>query len=226
MRTLITSVLFILTNLFFTNPAAAADICTKPKAGQCGFYAQCIESKYKCGADGYPLGYGAKYCDRFSALSPNDLSPKGLVWRDHTLVCLQQRLADLLVTSHNVNTCGDLKTYAFRSHVGCYTQPFAPVCDLAVGDWFTIATVVDLKEYRDSSGRDQVLEVIRKCGPAVKERLVELLKKLKLPVNATDADLMIASSPSGMSEEEYYWTMNEIYELREKLEFINGGIEL
>ncbi len=209
-------------------PAAHAngDICTKPKSGQCGFYGQCIESKYKCGADGYPLGYGAKYCDRFNALSSHDLSEKGLVWRDHTLVCLQQKLADLLVTSNNVNSCPDLKAYAFRSHVGCYTQPFAPVCDLTVGDWFTIAGVVDLKEYRDSTGRDQVIEVIRKCGPAVKERLVELLKKLKLPVNATDADLLYVGTPSEMSEEEFVSTMNEIYELREKIEFINGGIDL
>lgn len=205
---------------------ATSGICLKPKVGQCGFYQQCIESQYKCGPDGYPLGYGAKYCGRFSALTSSQLSKKGLIWRDYTLVCLQQELVTLLVTSHNINSCAALKDYAFRSHVSCYTQPVAPICDLDVSDWFTIATVVDLKEYRDSSGREQVIEVIRKCGPTVKERLVELLKKLKLPVHATDADLIQAVQPTGMSEEEFVWTMNEIYELREKLEFINGGIEI
>lgn len=207
-------------------PASASDICTKPKAGQCGFYAQCIESKYQCGPDGYPLGYGAKYCDRFNALTATDLSPKGLVWRDHTLVCLQEQLAHLLVTSNPVNSCSSLKDYAFRSHVGCYTQPVAPVCDLTLGDWVEIVSVVDLKEYADKAGRDQVIEVIRKCGPKVKDRLVELLKKLKLPVSVTDAELMYVNAPAGMSEEEFMWNLQEVYELREKLEFINGGLEI
>ena len=32
----------------------------------CDFYKECMESKFQCGPEGYPMGYGGKYCNRFS----------------------------------------------------------------------------------------------------------------------------------------------------------------
>ena len=28
----------------------------------CSFYTDCLEAKFDCGPDGYPIGYGDKYC--------------------------------------------------------------------------------------------------------------------------------------------------------------------
>ena len=33
--------------------------------GDCRFYSECVESRIPCGAEGYALGYGLKYCNRF-----------------------------------------------------------------------------------------------------------------------------------------------------------------
>ncbi|MGE4133752.1 MAG: hypothetical protein AB7F86_19095 [Bdellovibrionales bacterium] len=215
-----------LITLLLTFQAQADNLCTRPRMGQCDFYPQCLESAYKCGPDGYPMGYGAKYCARFNGLTSAELSPKGLVWRDYTLVCLQQSLVSLMITTNPVNTCSQLKDFAFRTHVSCYTQPIAPVCNLTLGDWMTIASVVDLKEYADRAGLEQVVQVIRQCGDSVKQQLADLLKKLKLPISAHESDLLNAQMPPNMSEEEFTHTLKEIYELREKLQFIEGGIEI
>ena len=35
-------------------------------SGNCDFYTKCVEAKFLCGSNGYPLDYGDKYCRRFS----------------------------------------------------------------------------------------------------------------------------------------------------------------
>ena len=35
------------------------------KAGDCDFYAECVEAKFQCGSEGYPLSYGDRYCHQF-----------------------------------------------------------------------------------------------------------------------------------------------------------------
>ena len=32
--------------------------------GNCEFYTQCVEERFQCGTNGYPLAYGDKYCRR------------------------------------------------------------------------------------------------------------------------------------------------------------------
>ena len=34
--------------------------------GDCEFYPKCVESAKECGLKGYALGYGYKYCNRFT----------------------------------------------------------------------------------------------------------------------------------------------------------------
>lgn len=207
---------------------AGSEVCTKPKSNQCGFYRECVEQTFKCGSRGYPLGYGEKYCQRFNALSSGDLSRDGLVWRDATLLCLQKEIANLFVTSSPVRSCETMRDYAFKSHVRCYTQPFASICKLPVTDWWTISWVVDIKEYGDRDGRAQAIEVIKTCGPDVKDRIGELLKRLGLPVNTTEEDLSAAISrdgrPAHLSAEEFLMILRELQELRAKMEFIDEGL--
>ena len=34
-------------------------------AGNCDFYTQCVEPRFHCGINGYPLAYGYRYCHHF-----------------------------------------------------------------------------------------------------------------------------------------------------------------
>ena len=88
--------------------------CFAPKDLNCGFYSACLESKFQCGADGYPVGYGEKYCERFMSLntahsvSSSELSPDGIRWRNSTLICLQRALVNTLPYNPSVNSCDEL----------------------------------------------------------------------------------------------------------------------
>ena len=44
----------------------AQDCTTLANAGNCDFYTQCVEARFQCGANGYPRGYGDKYCRQFT----------------------------------------------------------------------------------------------------------------------------------------------------------------
>lgn len=35
-------------------------------AGNCSFYSMCVEKRVPCGPNGYALGYGGKYCIKFT----------------------------------------------------------------------------------------------------------------------------------------------------------------
>ena len=35
---------------------------------ECRWYVNCLEEKYQCGKNGYPLAYGYKYCNKFGSL--------------------------------------------------------------------------------------------------------------------------------------------------------------
>ena len=58
--------LLLLAVVFCLLVTSKAQDCTAlANAGNCDFYTQCVEPRFKCGAKGYPLGYGDKYCRRF-----------------------------------------------------------------------------------------------------------------------------------------------------------------
>lgn len=61
----------------------------------CGAY-NCIEDRKKCGADGYPLAYGLKYCKRFfetgRLFSSYIRHPGYTVVRILLILCLKQTL--------------------------------------------------------------------------------------------------------------------------------------
>lgn len=89
----------------------------------CGFY-DCLERNCGCGASGYPLGYGKKYCQIFSNYP---FSGQGGKWRDATLRCLQRSL--IPYSQCPPTNCSTMKTKAFDSHPFCYTS--SGVCFLS-----------------------------------------------------------------------------------------------
>ena len=38
----------------------------KADAGNCAFYVDCVEARFQCGDNGYPLAYGERYCRHFT----------------------------------------------------------------------------------------------------------------------------------------------------------------
>jgi len=122
-------------------------VCSNPVRGQCSFYEDCLETRYHCGPDDYPLGYGKKYCNKFNA-AKGRFSNQGQTWMLDTMECLQLALVpDAVgpqeVEEHGGSPCDVLRRKAFDSHARCYIE--SGVCALGLEDWMQIVEIVDLK---------------------------------------------------------------------------------
>lgn len=141
-------------------------LCSNPVRGQCSFYEDCLETRYHCGVDGYPLGYGKKYCNKFNA-ARDKFSQKGQAWMLDTMECLQLVLVPEATRPEEVGTqgrspCDELRKKAFDSHAECYVQN--GLCTLSVKDWTEIVEVVDLKTLFGSwEALKEVLEAAAGC---------------------------------------------------------------
>ncbi len=143
---------------------SAAARCQSSTTPSCSIYETCFEATCKCELSDYPyfISYGKKYCERF--LGSNSWSDAGKVWRDKTLLCLQERIAPILPDDAALCDCKALKDAAFKIHVACYTQAGASVCDLGLGDWATIYGIINNYDlFIDSDGRSQMLAVAQIC---------------------------------------------------------------
>ncbi|MCB0347873.1 MAG: hypothetical protein KDD37_03515 [Bdellovibrionales bacterium] len=176
-----------------------------PQANSCGYYDQCLERAFPCEDNGYSLSYGKKYCQKYLSLNTENsvslfsLSPKGKIWRDHTLLCLQEELHKQWLGS-GFASCEDLTQYAFDSHPGCYTQSNPSFCDLKYSDWLLVTSVVDGRDLFSLKSAKQISKVALTCsthiirslektdqllryksqGPLRRERLLSEKKDLEL----------------------------------------------
>lgn len=132
------------------SPFQLSSICFDPPRGQCTFYAQCLEVQYHCGEDGYPLGYGQKYCDKFNTVlqsSPEQFSSKAIKWTLDTMQCLQRALVTDVIQSQLADNvlcpymdCHKVQEIAFESHAACYLDN--GICSLQIWDWIEIVRIV------------------------------------------------------------------------------------
>ena len=104
------------------NPTAIADTPMN-----CDFYTDCLEAKFQCGAEGYPIGYGDRYCNKFTE-NYDKFDEEGKKWIDGTLICLKESLLPDM-NNNDAETCDDVYNHAFDSHVKCYTEN--GFCDIA-----------------------------------------------------------------------------------------------
>ena len=142
-------------------PAFSID-CTAITSDSCDFYSECVEEKITCGNEGYALGYGDKYCNRFK--DETSFSEEGAAWRDNTLVCLQTKLLPFVEHDHPAElSCQGLRQAAFDSHPPCYTSPGYSICDLGVGDLYTIYGIIDGGDMLSSEGLTQMRRVASSC---------------------------------------------------------------
>ena len=52
--------------LYLTVTVKAQDCTALANDGNCDFYTQCVEPRFQCGTNGYPLAYGDRYCHNFT----------------------------------------------------------------------------------------------------------------------------------------------------------------
>ncbi|KAJ6481845.1 hypothetical protein C8R45DRAFT_1003236 [Mycena sanguinolenta] len=131
-------VVFTLIFLVFPFIVAAQNSteCSDPVPNDCDFYTECLEARYDCGADGYPLAYGYHFCTKFQN-STADLSPAGQLWMTNTMLCLQRALVpEATGAAGAAATCSALETKAFGTHADCYVQ--SGLCTLPISDWNAI----------------------------------------------------------------------------------------
>lgn len=123
--------------------------CMNPPPDNCDFYGSCLEAKVHCGPEGYPIGYGQKYCQKFQA-ERSTLSPKGQQWMLDTLHCLQLALVEdaTAAIDEDEETCSALSKKAFGTHAKCYLA--SGLCKLGPADWFAIVDIVELQTLFES----------------------------------------------------------------------------
>lgn len=158
-------ILGLLFGLLTTSSSAGVALaqCVNKATPTCDVYASCFAKYCSCGGTSeYFLKYGQKYCLRF--LNNESFSAAARQWRDSTLLCLQESIVPHLDISANPQCdCAAMRGLAYRSHVACYTQKGASICDLDVGDVNAIRKVIDLADIFDSEGWKQMHEVARIC---------------------------------------------------------------
>ncbi|CAF1293351.1 unnamed protein product [Adineta steineri] len=158
-----------------TSDPMCRNTCMNPPMQSCAFYSDCMEEKVACGPNGYALGYGMKYCMKFSN-TLQSFSPRGQRWIWDTMNCLQKTLVSPLKNCEN--NCSILRKTAFDSHPGCYVK--SGVCELPAFDWITIASIVG-KDIFSSDGFIQALKTVPQCIPDILERISLLLVEETLP---------------------------------------------
>lgn len=150
--------------------------CVNSIEPSCSVYSSCFEKHCNCAGsdDEYLISFGKNYCEAF--LNNHEFSNAGEKWRDSTLRCLQEALVPIIpLETGKACDCASVKTFAYSSHVACYTQPDNSACDLPFSDIQLIAATVIfdqkfvslMKEYKE--GYKQVKGVFEACSTTSKE---------------------------------------------------------
>jgi hypothetical protein len=146
--------------------------------GSCAYY-ECIDQeRLSCGEDGYALGYGKKYCERFSAMDFKDNPPpfsgdlypaKGNEWRDNVRSCLQESM-EAWFASDEEKDCSALRAFAFDSHPACYTER-PSFCELTPENVIRVGLTIQLNDLFKAESQKQIRETSRLCVTQLDERI-------------------------------------------------------
>ena len=139
--------------------------CQNSAQPSCNVYDSCFAKYCPCQGDPdeYFVTYGKRYCASF--LANTAFGPAGKKWRDATLTCLQEKIVPHLDISASPKCdCQKMRTIAFDSHVACYTQPQASICDLPMADIKEIMKTIDKKDLFTAEGWKQMRSVAAVCA--------------------------------------------------------------
>ncbi len=119
------------------------DFTAVSDCGSCDYYpCRDAERDVSCGEEGYFLGFGHKYCERFTQVTFDRLSTDGKRWLDETRVCLQETVDEIAADTDL--DCDEVQQRAIDAHPPCYLD--SGVCDLPLTDQAKIATTVDVRD--------------------------------------------------------------------------------
>lgn len=138
--------------------------CRNKSNLDCSVYTSCFAKNCNCdnSEHEYFRAYGKKYCERFASMT--NLSESGRIWRDKTLYCLREVIVPMLDFSGSGSCdCKTIREQIFTSHVKCYTQPDASICDLPPNDMLNIFNIVDWKDTLSLETATQVIGVAKIC---------------------------------------------------------------
>jgi hypothetical protein len=107
-----------------------------------------------CGADGYLLGYAAKYAERYMWEVYPELSATGQGFLDRNLLCLQGVFRDTVESDWR---CEDVANFGFQSHVACYLD--SGICELGLSDRLAILMAIDTEDL-NQPGQDEAFSAI------------------------------------------------------------------
>lgn len=97
-----------------------------------------IEEITQCGPQGYPLGFGKRYCEKFTELK--SANPDMAGWIDHTMYGLQQAIGPYIGKA----SCDELHEIAFDQHPDVYANN--GFCDLGISNWLKVVGVLDVED--------------------------------------------------------------------------------
>ena len=144
----------------------------------CSYYIECLENNYSCGADGYPVGYGNKYCSRFLEFF-NDFPREGQEWIEKTLTCLKKAIQDVISVKPE-QTCKNIYDIAFNSHPDCYVN--SGFCSAMIHNTFSMTKallkVYEVKDFMSFTSIKQVIVTAKKCGVDVSVKIMEAIKDI------------------------------------------------
>jgi hypothetical protein len=136
-----------------------------------------MEERFNCGDDGYPIGFGQRYCNMFGT-NRALFSAAGQAWIDKVRTCLQVSLNAGVGAS---TTCNQLNRIALATHTPCYVS--SGVCTIC-SDWLSLIHTVKSSLYssRGLAVIDQMLQTMWACR--VQGPLCIGMKMLRLTINA------------------------------------------
>lgn len=145
------------------------DTCTNPPQQSCLFYQDCMEATVTCGGNGYAVGYGTKYCNKYVSRLSLFSSP-GQNWIYKVMNCLQKSMISPLQDFNN--DCTTLRNIAFDSHPACYVD--SGVCVLPWEDYYFIFTTV-MDNILTKESFIQAFKTTESCLPAMIMRVQNAL---------------------------------------------------
>lgn len=123
----------------------------------------CVDQRVQdgegCGADGYLLGFGGKYAERYMVDVRPELSEAGQAFLDGVLVCLQEGLA---AGMSDDPTCAEIETAGFGAHAPCYAAN--GFCDLPIEDVARIAAAIDAEDQGVPAEQEAIEAIQAQCS--------------------------------------------------------------
>lgn len=146
--------------------------------GTCEYY-DCVEHELlACGSEGYVLGYGKRYCEKFAQVRPlphltpheKELFPvEWNSWLQKTAQCLHSAIDDYFLEGSS-RSCSTLRSAAFASHAHCYTTGDS-FCFLPPRQVANIGSIISVRGFSQAETRRQVAETAAICVQQIDSRL-------------------------------------------------------